>query len=238
MEVFVITCEHSKDRQDYIKKELDGIEFNFFVAENIKENCSHEIYDLYHPNKTKKWKGYQLTTGELGCFASHRSLWDYCVNQQENILVLEDNIELCSDLKSHLVMLNKLASQYGMIKLFNAKERKYKCITRLKNGYQLISLAKEGQGTSGYVISPQAARKYLVKTEGFFEAVDDFIENEWRTKQTICSYYPYLVRRRLIPSVIGVRKLKTKKRVDLRILAECYRCYKKIRQMLYHHFCK
>ena len=84
MKIFVINMKTSVDRRARIQQELLGFDYEFFVADNLKEEPNHFIYSLYNPNKTKKYKGYQLTVPELGVFASHISLWRKCIELDDS----------------------------------------------------------------------------------------------------------------------------------------------------------
>lgn len=45
------------------------------------------------PTITLRRKGYQLKTSEVACFASHYELWVRCVELDEPIVILEDNVD-------------------------------------------------------------------------------------------------------------------------------------------------
>lgn len=233
MKTFVISLKSSITRREKISKELKGIDFVFFDAEDVSDR-EHEIYSLYKKEKTQLFKGYTLTRPELGCFASHIALWRYCVELDEPILILEDNIHLLEELVPHLKSLLPLTHTYGVIKLANFFTRKFKVIDTIDNNHQLISNLKGACGTSAYSISPRAAQTFLAHIEGFFEPVDDFMDNEWRTKQTIYSYQPLLVERSQTQSTIGSRKDKTQQSKKQKVFSELYRSYKQVRQALYN----
>lgn len=238
MNIFVISLKESLERRTQINELLNsiGITFDFFDADNITKNPGHEIFKLYSKTKTEKYKGYQLTTAEIGCFASHISLWKKCVEINKPILILEDNIEIIGNINEQLQNISKLTNEYGLVKLGNIFDRRFIHITDIDDKHQLISNLKGACGTSGYAISPNAAKKYLNLTNGFFEPVDDFMDNEWRTKQTIFSYHPPLIRRSKITSTIGNRKLKLNKRFSTIITTELYRIYRQLRQKIYNIF--
>lgn len=235
MKVFVVSLKRSVDRRERIKKQLNdaGIDFTFFDAESISPE--HWIYTKYNTNNAQRYKGYQLTTPELGCFASHISLWEECKTSNQTILILEDNIEIYGDIYRQLNTIDSLAQDYGVVKLGNIFKRKFKNIRHIDSNYQLISNLKGACGTSAYAISPKTARLYLNNIDDFFEPVDDFMDNEWRTKQTIYSYFPELISRSKIQSTIGKRKVKHSISFFNRVMVELYRIYKQIMQLLYNH---
>lgn len=234
MKIYVINLKESVERREQVRKKLDSVNFEFFDAESIKKDPHHFIYSLYDERKTLKYKGYKLTTPELGCWASHISLWRKCVEDNTPLLILEDNIELFDDLNKQLDNIKKLTDKYGLVKLGNIFERKHVVITVIDTTYSLISNLKGACGTSAYAITPTVAANYLSKTDGFFEPVDDFMDNEWRTKQTVYSYYPQLVSRSDTVSTIGQRKVKLKTDFLNKISIEGYRLFKQWNQKIYN----
>ena len=234
MKIFVINLKRSVDRREYVSNLLQGIDFEFFEGEDIADNPEHEIYSLYDASKTLKYKGYTLTTPELGCFASQINLWRHCVKINEPVLIFEDNIKLYGDLKAQLNNINSLVSQYGIVKLGNYFETKYTEVAVLDDTYSLVSCAESACGNSAYAITPEVANKYLSILQGFFEPVDDFIDNEWRTGQTLVSYYPNLVARSDTCSTIGIRKIKGKISCLNKVNVEVYRLYRQLRQSFYN----
>ncbi|HAS6349083.1 TPA: glycosyl transferase [Vibrio vulnificus] len=234
MKIKVISLKNSIDRRKATVSALSNIPFSFFDAEYIKDNKNHFIYSLYDSKKGQKLKGYKLTIAELGCFASHISVWKECLESNENFLVLEDNFTVLGDLSAQLNNINSLTTKYGIIKLGNFFHREYKEITKIDDNYTLISNLKGACGTSAYAISPNVAERYLQVAPGFFEPVDDFMDTEWRTKKTIYSYEPWLVSRNSSESTIGVRKNKGNRNFTNSITPEIYRAYKQIRNKLYN----
>lgn len=234
MKIFVISLKSSVSRRETAAEELKGIPFSFFDASNLKENPDHFIFSLYDQAKTKRYKGYDLTIPELGCFASHISLWRQCVADGEEYLIFEDNLSLFGDLNKQLSNIKPLVIEYGVVKLGNIFERKYTEIQRIDEKYTLISNLKGACGTSAYAITPKAAQNYLDHVAGFFEPVDDFMDNEWRTEQTLYSYHPKLVSRSDASSVIGKRKDKSRLGTLNKVSAELYRFTKKVAQSVYN----
>lgn len=234
MKIFVISLKSSVLRRETVVDELKGIPFSFFDASNLKENPNHFIFSLYDKAKTKKYKGYDLTIPEVGCFASHISLWRQCVTDGEEYLIFEDNLSLFGDLDKQLNNIKSLVVKYGVVKLGNIFERKYTEIECIDENYTLISNLKGACGTSAYAITPKAAQHYLDQVAGFFEPVDDFMDNEWRTKQTLYSYHPKLVSRSDANSVIGKRKDKSHLGAWNKVSVELYRLSKQVAQSVYN----
>ena len=235
MKVFVITMQGSADRRVKLEQQLSGINFEYFYADNLREESNHFVFSLYNPAKTKSYKGYELTIPELGCFASHLSLWHKCVELGESVLILEDNIIVSEELPQHIDMVREFSDKFGILKLCNLFESDYKVFESIDEKYSVIShLTKPGLGTQGYAISPRVAQAYLDKAPGFFEPVDNFMEHEWRTRQTVYSVIPNLVNRAPVASTIGRRKVKDGASLWTKVMPELYRVYVKFRRAIYN----
>lgn len=235
MRIFVVSLKNSVERRQVIEQKLVNVDFQFFDADNLRAEPDHFIFSLYDRSKTKKYKGYELTVAELGCFASHVSLWQKSVELNKSILILEDNIEITEGFFSYLPKLATLVEKYGVLKLCNLFESDYKVVEEVDGQCQVVTyLTKPGLGTQGYAITPSAAQRYLDIVPGFFEPVDNFMEHEWRTKQTIYSLNPNLINRAAVVSTIGKRKVKTSSSPFSKIVPEFYRAYVKIRRAIYN----
>ena len=235
MRIFVVSLKNSVERRQVIEQKLANVDFQFFDADNLRAEPDHFIFSLYDRSKTKKYKGYELTVAELGCFASHVSLWQKSVELNKSILILEDNIEITEVFFSYLPKLAALVEKYGVLKLCNLFESDYKVVEEVDGQCQVVTyLTKPGLGTQGYAITSSAAQRYLDIVPGFFEPVDNFMEHEWRTKQTIYSLNPNLINRAAVVSTIGKRKVKTSFSPFSKIVPEFYRAYVKIRRAIYN----
>ena len=128
-----------------------------------------------------------------------------------------------------------LVEKYGVLKLCNLFESDYKVVEEVDGQSQVVTyLTKPGLGTQGYAITSSAAQRYLDIVPGFFEPVDNFMEHEWRTKQTIYSLNPNLINRAAVVSTIGKRKVKISSSPFSKIVPEFYRAYVKIRRAIYN----
>lgn len=220
MKTYVISMPHSKERREYINSILEDIEFDFFDGISPSDKEFEVIKKLYSPENTKKYKGYYLTDGELGCFASHYFLWKKCVELDEPILILEDNIEVNDNFLVGINLSPKLIEKYKIIKIANSFKQKYIFIERINDILSIISFRRVGAGTQGYYISPEIANVYLSNMKDFYEPVDNYMEKEWFHKVIVYSLWPNIVNRKNTKSVIGQRKVKLKLPLHEKLLLE------------------
>lgn len=95
--IYVLTLDRAADRQENIKKVLDGLNWSFFRATD-KNNFSADvltdpsIYDDAVHKQTKRTHR-SMNLGEVACAMSHvRMYQDMLDNGYERVLILEDDV--------------------------------------------------------------------------------------------------------------------------------------------------
>lgn len=235
MRTFVISLKTSLDRRARVDELMarHRLAFEYFDAIDPRVD-RHAILDFYDAAKCRRLKGYGLTDAELGCFASHYSLWQLCAKADRPMLILEDNFELRGNLGTRLAALEAKVGTYDVLKLGGVFERPRVAVDRLDDEYEIVRHPKGIRGTSAYVISPDRATAWAAQAPGFFEPVDNFTEAEWRTRLPVFSIHPWLVARTKTASVIGARKRRSRTGAAAKLVPELYRGYTRARQWLYH----
>lgn len=235
MKVYVVNMARSIDRRQRISELLSGmgLDFHFFSA--IDGRVTEVIG--YDNDRRMKEKGHSLTPGEIGCFASHRTLWETCVSLQENMLILEDDIDLSDSFMEFFESADTLTSQYEYIRLGRGPLKKqpifgaYYCIEKYNKSYSLVKYLRGPSCCHGYILSPVAADKFLRHSEQWWWPVDDYMDSEYI--HHVCDYgiEPPIVLQTNLPSEIGYadRENKGKRSVEARLRKEIYRFSDKIK---------
>ena len=211
MKTFVISLEESHERRKRVEKLLleQGVTFLFFDAVNIK-TTKIEQYPHYNAVKTLQKKGYKLTNPEIGCYLSHYKAWQNCIELNEPIFVLEDNIKICTDLTEYLAFAQKNIQTLGIIKLGSYFTKRWSKVCAVNNDINLVKYNKGGSGASSYMITPLVAQRYVSLSTEFYLAVDDFMDMEYRTNIPLFTLSPNVIARSTVQSTIGSRKIKGK----------------------------
>ncbi|NAW66324.1 glycosyltransferase [Photobacterium halotolerans] len=235
MPTFVVSLARSNERREHMQSLLQhaGIPFEFFDA--IDGTASEQFLhsDKAAPKLTFKRKGYHLVPAEIACFASHYALWEKCVALNVPILILEDNIEFCSDLHSILDTLADYIDKYQFIKLSATHPNRYKAKTVISESHSIGVYRKGTCGTTAYIVSPKAAHKLLKNATIFIEPVDDYIEKTWRHGVTVYHIYPSVIERSQLATTIGsTRKQKQPVSFSQKMYIEGYRAYESVMRKL------
>ncbi|RPF67460.1 glycosyltransferase family 25 protein, partial [Helicobacter pylori] len=134
-----------------------------FMVEDLLAFCKNEKHPpcaLKNFFYALKHCGKRMGFGELGCYASHYSLWQKCIELNEAICILEDDIVLKERFKESLEFCDKHINELGYIRLMHLEENVAKQKTPVKGVSQILNF-KDGIGTQGYVLAPKAAQKLL-----------------------------------------------------------------------------
>ncbi|MBS4331942.1 glycosyltransferase family 25 protein [Campylobacter vulpis] len=178
MKVFIINLLRSTHRKKAMREQIskllsenpslkDSLEFIFFEAIN---GDGGEEFAKFHPTWTKYLNGRGLSSGEKGCFASHYKLWQKCLELDESIFVLEDDVEFTQAFNAQNVE-KILKSPYEYVRLYHIKEaRFYDLEPNFKITFSNVA------GTQGYYLKPSAAKKFIKHTQILINPVDDSMD--------------------------------------------------------------
>lgn len=141
---------HSKQANDF------NIDINYFDAVDGTRLSDAQFESLRYTYLRP------LSKGEVGCFLSHKALWEICLSINEPIIILEDDAILSSEFMvavSQLVALSdidriNLEGYYPQKKTFGNRSISL-------NGFQLTKLLQERAGAAAYMLWPSGARKLL-----------------------------------------------------------------------------
>lgn len=236
MKIFVISLARSVDRRAQMLDKLTkaDIAFTFFDAVDASVE-GFPLSERAAPEITKKRKGYTLLNSEIGCYASHFLLWQKCVEMNEPIVILEDHAELTDDFKSMLTLAFQHVNEFSYIKLSAPiKPRKFIEDKKLTQSHAIGHFTKNTCFTTGYIISPEAARRFIEASIRIVEPVDDFMEKPWLHHVKAYSISPFVCYRANVTSTIGNhRKIKHKLGFVRKCYIEYFRVYEGILRFFY-----
>ncbi len=128
MKYFVINLNRSRERwetllrnaPEFLKSKLQRFE----AVDGSDPAALAPWQSRRAPFKTWCWCGKQLTNGELACYASHYLLWQKCIELNEPIVILEDDI--CFNPNFDEGIKRVQASGYDYVKLFVTSTKRIK----------------------------------------------------------------------------------------------------------------
>lgn len=220
IDIYVISLKDAVERRENITKQFSAInrEFEFLNAVDGR-TTPHPLFKKYSPKKSITYKGYELTPGELGCFASHYLLWEKCVELNKPIVVIEDDAELEECFSDTVNELNEL-EQYEYIRLFvNGRKRPFIHIGKFRS-HDVVEYNRGPGATRAYYITPKAAKKFIAAAQEWYLAVDDYMDQFWVNKVPCRGIMPGIVQHETdFESTIG---LLNKKKKQSKVSRELY----------------
>lgn len=176
LSVFVISLKRSQERRDSIAAQLsaEGIPFSFFDAIDGND-ASNLLFKKYDYNK-RLWltSGKMPSKGELGCYASHYSLWQQCVTLNQPILVIEDDATICPQAGHTYTLIQQKIMEYGFLRLEDVGKSRIQLIEQTED-YSISHISNNFWGTRSYAIAPWAAAKLLAGSQRWSVPVDNYI---------------------------------------------------------------
>ena len=152
--------------------------------------------------------GYHLTTGELGCFRSHRSVWEI-ISQNKNdqiSCVLEDDVVLSEGFTEAIETAISWKHCWDVCRLHQACPSRLGVAIRSNDRYRLWYPLIPARGTAAYLIKPEAAGVLLQKSKMIRYPVDHFFDDPRQHPLRVLDLTPGGVTIRAeTPSMIGVR---------------------------------
>ncbi|UPR28457.1 glycosyltransferase family 25 protein [Vibrio crassostreae] len=234
MNIFVISLDDALERRVSIEQQFANIgqDFKFFDAVDGRKDV-HPLFSNYNSKKRMRCKGYEMTPGELGCFASHYLLWEKCVELNEPIVVIEDDAQLETCFEQSIKGIDQL-DQYGYIRLFvNGRRRQFRKIGTYKT-HDVVEYSRGPAATRAYYLTPGAAKRFIGSAQEWILAVDDYMDQFWLNKVPCRGIIPGVVKNETdFESIIGELNRSSKKN---RLSRELYSLYCTLARVFYLRF--
>lgn len=235
--IFIINLEKSEYRREFISQQFEKlnsqntekIEYQIFKAINGKENPGFYLFKKYNDRKRFHRKGNLMNLSQLGCFASHYLLWEKCIELNQGIIVLEDDAIIHNNFYEAYNFTYSLENSFEFFWLSPPaparRSQKGKEIYNIPNTKNRIVRYFKGWGnTTGYFITPKAARKLLAYCQEWIYEVDISMERYWENKIDYVAFTPFCVEPDLeMESNIPVNKGAKNRTLLIRIKREFYK---------------
>jgi glycosyl transferase family 25 len=214
--VRVISLERSTERRARVRHELNNFFLEWQFLNAVDGFALKALPKSYNQEKVKRLQGHSLTLGEIGCYLSHLSAWEQCVQENKPMLVFEDDFILGPQMEAVITDLMACRSLWGVVRLSGIHETKDSTV-RESSLYRLTINNGDACGTACYLIQPEAAQNLIKHSVEVYEAVDHFMEHFSKHGVRIYAAKPYpvglshskstIVDRSDKQAVVGVRKL-------------------------------
>lgn len=185
MRIYVISLKTAVARRADVAGQLAalGLAYQFFDAVPGQDALNH--FSGVDPTLYRLNTRREPMANEMGCYASHLSLWKLSVELNEPIVILEDDCRFSPDFPDALRATARLIERFGYIRL-QSHERPKKKPTSLAarkvledEGFCLSYVSDVPLCLVGYAISPAAAGRLVRSSSVLTAPVDKFMQRTW-----------------------------------------------------------
>lgn len=158
---------------DAMARQLEALQLSYQRHEATlgKQLTSDHLASWYDPITNRKRYHRSLTLGEIGCYISHRQVWQKVVAEQiPTCLILEDDLTIEPHLIDSIEFISSV-SGWDMIKLSDDRANPFINSLPCDNKLSVGNYLKVPNGAQGYALSLEGAKK-LLSRELFFRPVD------------------------------------------------------------------
>jgi len=192
MKIFIINLERATERKNIMLPQIEKLnskkyEFIFFKAIDAKQNQHSKFKNERQSFLSKIIRGKYLVDGEIACFASHFSLWQKCIELNEPIVILEDDVEFLPEFENGLKEICE--SDFEYVRLVCTFDKSFK---EIKQKFYSSHLGISG--AQGYYLTPAAARKFVDNAKKWYTPVDDYMDSFWVNDVPIIVHIPFLIK--------------------------------------------
>ena len=200
VKIFVISLRTAGVRRAEASEQMAkcGVSFEFFDAVEGGAGQSDWFAGIDHRLFQLNTRRYDPTPGEIGCYASHLSLWKWAISHDQPIVILEDDFQLEPGFAEIINDLEPLANEFGFIRLQSMRGPRA-LLKRLRpaahevlrrNGLSVHYLSDPPLYALAYAISPEAARTLIRASSTLFAPVDKFLQHTWIHETPIYALSP------------------------------------------------
>lgn len=193
LSILVISLLGDDVRRAHMSKQLDGLGVKWEFVDGVVGKNLTKYPAEYQSQKRINHYCFDMSAGEIGCFLSHRKVWQECVRRNEICMVLEDDVELLPHFMQNLQTVLSIQNEWDIFRLHSGGYRA-PVLREVVNSLQILENLIDPGSAAAFLIKPEAALKLLEFSSKFYMAVDDFIESRWLHNLCILASDPYLIK--------------------------------------------
>lgn len=204
--IHVISLVNDIERRAQAARQLDPqqVAYEFFDALNGEQGIA--LFDAIDDYAFTLHTGRKYTQGEIGCYASHKALWQRCADEDRALMIMEDDFQLAPEFSAAVRAAEILVDDLGFVRLQDERRGAAKPVMPFGQ-FQLERYTKTPHCAMCYAISPTVARRLLELHRVFRAPIDVVTKHVWQFDNPMYCLTPYTVSSGDLSfdSVIGAR---------------------------------
>ena len=193
----IIHLERSLERKPQVRKLKKNLAYRTTVIDAIDGSKSdNDFSKSYIPRLLRPHYPFSLRSAEVACFQSHRKCWQDILDRGlEAALIIEDDVDIIDEEFTAAVELAMKEIKMGDLIRFPIKSRE-KPRSRIvkRDNISIFEPTLVGLGTQAQIVTYDAARRLLERTERFDRPIDVFLQLRWKHGVRILTLWPNGVR--------------------------------------------
>ena len=213
----IIHLERSVERKPQVRKLKKDLPYQTKVVDAVDgSNPDNDFSKSYIPSLLRPRYPFSLRSAEVACFQSHRKCWQEILDRDlEAALIIEDDVDIIDEEFTAAVELAMKEIKMGDLIRFPIKSRE-KPRNRIvkRDNISIFEPTLVGLGTQAQIVTYDAARQLLERTERFDRPIDVYLQLRWKHGVRILTLWPNGIRERsssLGGSLIGEERNKSAK---------------------------
>jgi len=192
LELRVISLADAADRRERVHREFarTALDFSFFDA--LDGEAGMALFDDCDEKDFVLHTGRLPTPGEIGCFASHKALWQRCVDSAKPLLIMEDDFDLGPRFAEAVAAAGELVPELGLLRLQDERRGASREVSRYR-GFSVERYTKTPHCAMCYAISPSVAKRLVDLHPRICAPVDVVMKHVWRFDNPMYCLRPYTV---------------------------------------------
>jgi glycosyl transferase family 25 len=181
-------------RRSFMRQQLDalGLPYRFFDA--VRIDLSGGWPESYDRQQRLAYAGRDLTAGEIGCYLSHRAIWQQLLSGPDEVaLVLEDDVAVPPDFGATVQALCEGPDDWDFARLYGCFKRPMRPLRPVHGAHVLVDYLSQPRGMQGYLVKRRAAESLLRHTASIVHAIDDAIDRDWEHRLRMRGVEPPVV---------------------------------------------
>ena len=195
----IIHLERSLERKPQVRKLQQELPYRTKVVEAVDgSKPNNDFSKSYTPRLLRPRYPFSLRSAEVACFQSHRKCWQEILDQSlEAALIIEDDVDIINGEFTAAVKLAMEEIKMGDLIRFPIKPREKPRNRSVKrDNISIFEPTVIGLGTQAQIVTYDAARRLLEKTEQFDRPIDVYLQLRWKHGVRVLTLWPNGVRER------------------------------------------
>ena len=195
----IIHLERSLERKPQVIKLEKYLPYRTKVVEAVDgSNPDNDFSKSYIPSLLRPHYPFSLRSAEVACFQSHRKCWQEILDRGlEAALIIEDDVDIIDGEFTAAVKLAMKEIKMGdLIRLPIKPREKPRSKILKQDNISIFEPTLVGLGTQAQIVTYDAARRLLEKTEQFDRPIDVYLQLRWKHGVRILTLWPNGIRER------------------------------------------